>query len=133
MIKANELRIGNLIIALGEDYDRGGNRFHDPDGDDIIIVDIDTFKAIARGSTDYSPIPLTPEWLERCGFEKRDAAEITFDLQSGVEYYYRNNKFIWHYRLSNRSTGEGYEHIEYVHQLQNIHLAHAGEELNVKL
>jgi len=77
-----------------------------------------------------SPIPLTPEWLERLGFEKRESGvcyewwnginEVTHDwlvsiteMKDNGQFFYRNGKHT----------------IKYVHQLQNLFFALTGEEL----
>ena len=77
-----------------------------------------------------SPIPLTPEWLERLGFKKREGGvcyewwnginEVTHDwlvsiteMKDNGQFFYRNGKHT----------------IKYVHQLQNLFFALTGEEL----
>ena len=65
MIKANELRIGNLVInAKGEN----------------IIVDNITIGICFGLPKTYKPIPLTEEILLKCGFEKRDVSLMTKEL-----------------------------------------------------
>lgn len=66
----------------------------------------------------YNPIPLTPEWLERCGFE----------FAPSVGYYV--------YELPNKP--QGIDSIKvgsgvFLHQLQNLYFALTGEELQIKM
>lgn len=145
MIPVKELRIGNLIFdndgaiakVIGlKPYDHSV-RCDEEEGCDLLIDIHGADGKIRIGwaveSTDANPIPLTPEWLERCGFEKRDAEEITFDLEKGTDWYWVNGRLIWWHGLQNKDTGERYEHIKHVHDLQNFSRLFTGEELNVKL
>lgn len=139
MIRVNELRIGNLIIAMGEDYDQGDNKFHDPDGDEMIVTDIDTFKAIQRDSTHYKPIPLTPEWLERCGLTAFIGSTIDdnrYYLQVGNNLYLNNYVRSGNWCVEPEGWNKEqtcWSQPKSVHQLQNLYFALTGEELNVKL
>lgn len=53
MIKANELRIGNYVIFCNERY----------------IVSLESFHGIKISAFPYEPILLTPEILEKAGFD----------------------------------------------------------------
>lgn len=125
MIKANELRIGNKIIAKGYDIDPEGNRVGNFEGDFEITVDIEFFKSCLNNPHYYEAIPITPEWLERCWFiDDLPWKKDNFRLDS-------ENRFI-----VVDSTGYGIiiaRHVQYIHQLQNIYFALTGEELNVKV
>lgn len=112
-----ELRIGNLV------------RHNAIDGC-IYAWDYEDFRAIqidAITKDDIVPIPITPEWLERFGFELRIPHE-------GEDYiHWAHNGFeIWQHN-------EGFCHdflfggdVNYVHQLQNLYYALTGTELPVK-
>ena len=75
----------------------------------------------------YEPIPLTEEWLEKFGFDIKDKDRLdwvkgAFNLERSNE---DNNKFCF----------EVYSHyipLDYVHQLQNLYFALTGEELKLK-
>jgi len=93
-----------------------------------------------------SPIPLTEEWLLKCGFMIQD------NTQSDKEYLkkYSSGRTVLNYKLvitkscykdsgeyrlfviGNVSDGE-ICNIKYLHQLQNIYFALAGTELEVEL
>lgn len=86
------------------------------------------------GEQDIDPVPLTPEWLERCGFtgldygiwdgpriEINDTIEI-FTIESRKDgYYLKGSEWI---------MGKPFLHI---HQLQNLYFALTGEELKINL
>jgi len=116
MVKANELRIGNLIYELVQDFNEGG-RFLDG-AKEIIIVDADIIKFVSENEGCYEPIPLTPEILEKCGFE--------FIPEAGYFSYKLKNK---PQGIDAIKVGNGI----YVHQLQNLYFALTDEELEIKL
>lgn len=113
MIKANELRIGNLV--------------HDTEGK----VNKITFQAlkylvIYDGAHQVKPIKITEEWLVNLGFTKINSKRFQYEYE--------------HDALSNNlygSTGCYYmsnitPEIASVHQLQNLYFALTGQELEVK-
>lgn len=151
MIQANELRIGNILksVHTGE----------------YIKADWLVIKHVMDGnkqsppydmSSVYEPIPLTPEILEKCGFEwvkpliayTHDDMDCELSLNSeGTENYalhdlntkgfggtipatYYDRKF---YLTSNGEYLVSTNPIQFLHQLQNIFYMLTGEELEVKL
>jgi len=136
MIKPNELRIGNLvscrnqIIAIESVVANVINISFPSDNDieGILIKDIE-------------PIPLTPEWLERCGFNWEDSC-LKIDLNNarmklGFQGGARDKMTL--FQTSCPGDGSiittmhfGWNHPEYVHQLQNLIYALTGEELTIK-
>jgi hypothetical protein len=151
MIKANELRIGNLIsdddgcIAKINGFTPFSHSVRCDEAEGCILL-IDVYHELTgkwkmgreADSPECNPIPLTPEWLEnRLGFEVRQEPDeplmytiLKLDLCiASMEdgYYLRTeNTDPWH----NTNVGRK---IEYVHHIQNIYLDLVGEELNVKL
>jgi hypothetical protein len=113
MIKANELRLGNWVKGNG--YYKIEFIDHQTDG--------------------YEPIPLTPEILEKCGFEK-SKGYIDFNLEI-------TNNHLLNYsdeELSvfvNSQNEHGYEAFitpcKHLHQLQNLYFALTGSELEINL
>ena len=105
-MKANELRIGNLIL--------------DEDSNIMYRVDLNFFHDLSSGGflmADLIPIPLTEEWLFKFGFENK------------TKNFVLNN-------ISIKQQTKGYFFylsmmIQHVHQLQNLYFALTGEELKI--
>lgn len=132
-MKANELRIGNLVnhSIYGEcevtalDYEMICIQRNDSDIKEWFDLE------------DYEPITLTEEWLLKFGFEKKgyewelfpcfEIQIIVFnqDTYNGVMFYTRtiHTDYVPIYCLN---------HINCVHQLQNLYFALTNEELTFK-
>ena len=117
-MKANELRIGNLVKYSDKDLlftvteiSQAGIGVENEIEETWIELD------------SFEPIPLTEEWLLKFGFEK-----------IGVNFHL-NNFCIWfkliHENYWFRYDNQGIE-IKYVHQLQNLFYCLCGEELTLK-
>jgi hypothetical protein len=130
MLQANELRIGNWFERT--DPYSGYAQIHN--------VGENLYCRHGKGCTYHylhqlKPIPLTPEILEKCGFEKR----IT--IGHSVEYFIGENpithdwmlKLIWQNSRDYPFYRNGHHLIKYLHQLQNLYFALTGEELTFKL
>lgn len=118
-MKAQELRIGNLINYKGEPIivTMIGKYGIQSDDEDRTVN--------AKFSTpDLTPIPLTPELLERCGF-----------LKSSFSYSLLGIYFIEpvedYYVFGERYQG-AYAKFHYLHQLQNLYFALTGSEIEIK-
>ena len=147
MIAANELRIGNYFHPCDT---RGGVTI--PNTTIIWKVgSIDKFGKVAviepsNENNIYltiyecSPIPLTPEILEKCGFEKSKKQEDGFclfmnqftfiDLDNDGEGYH---VFLRQFDSSDKSINDCVlidSTLFHLHQLQNLYYALTGEELN---
>lgn len=133
MIKLSELRIGNLL------FDAAGNI--------ASVIQIGPYVGTKCSTEDRgyvsveecAPIPLTPDWLERCGFEKAKEEDGNFyttytilKLDGGIV----KEEDGWYHRITDV---DGYYEqrvgikIEYVHQLQNKYFDQTGEELQIKM
>jgi hypothetical protein len=104
-MKSRELRVGNLVNF-----------------DDTLLK----FEFESGWNLDYiKPIPLTDEWLIKLGFET-DGIEwwnsiiVLGIFKDGLNYLPTEEI---HYRVG--------QEFKYVHQLQNLHYAITGDELNV--
>jgi len=132
MIQIGELRIGNLVglnnrVVRVESLNEGWSYFGGEQleiGRQIVLLHVLFEKA--------EGIPLTLDWLERCGFEQKevvnsDQDERTFWAHPKMNYYtYDGKKF---------DAGYGFgdlDHVKYIHQVQNLFFALAGEELTIK-
>lgn len=127
MIDPKELRLGNKFILPNGEI--GTITYHEIR---LLIV--------AQDKPNYTPIPLTPEWLERLGFNVSDNGRVYDhpapavpedehkDLGKRYPSFFFNNRpevAKWmdcHTRVT----------VEYVHQLQNLYFALTGEELTLK-
>ena len=126
-MKANELRIGNLIIGeYTHDYDRKEQLLCkvvviDSVGETQHSIWVDSNSSVETFD-DFKPIPLTEDWLKRFGIKNDiDVWELTGvfwlqELEDGCFF------------LGCNSGWTGIE-IKYVHQLQNLYFALTGEEL----
>jgi hypothetical protein len=103
------------VTLVPEDIIELGNR---AEGADIETYIIDMFE----------PILLTKEWLLKLGFTKESEISEYFDgdYRYACEYVldYKNDVLVF-----NNNMGSIYNHVKYVHQLQNLYFALTGEEL----
>lgn len=120
MIDPKELRIGNYLF--------------DKDWDAVRAIGAtDIYNIAIKGSDNYDPIELKPEWLEKFGFI--DPAK------NGLAYRKEINladEFCWYVQdgfLRYQTIGSGFTrarmHIKQVHQLQNFFYWHTGKELEI--
>lgn len=111
-IKAEELRIGNWVLMYGKPH-----QFQEYDF---------TWEEEA-----FAPIPLTPEILEKAGFENERSyfSNITRDFEI---CYYDGEAWLEREKGDQYSIISGFP-IKYIHQLQNLYFALTGEELQIQL
>ena len=148
MIKENELRIGNWVKGPMDEFMQVNilGSFTYPDYTHATGVGV-------FGQNGFEPIPLTPEILEKCGFELYDS-DVDEDYPEFIYQGYRKwkNKHLyysagntpegnWQFAIS-RQLSEPVRQIDidndcfvlrelnYLHQLQNLYFSLTGEELN---
>lgn len=136
-MKANELRIGNLVNGVLDN----GNQFifevitlsSEPEKIEVYCQD----PRMGLSVDDYwEPIPLTEEWLIKFGFEK----SIDHYTRIYRKEVYRNNGIELHWSVVSETyytylgynTGVRCNPTIYVHSLQNLYFALTGEELTIK-
>lgn len=130
-IKANELRVGNWV----QRPEQIRSKLLDDDRiyflvDSIMIRDCEHYES----NWAFEPIPLTPEILEKAGFEWDDIDKGNETVRGLFK------KFILmlphHNGLNWYAAPYGYplmpQRTLYLHQLQNLYFALTGEELIVK-
>lgn len=117
MINPNELRIGNWVsrtdgvqVQLSNIGRKGTN------------IGPDEFPVCLEWEM-FKPIELTPEILDKCGFEDR---EYTWE-KDGIA-------LDWSIRVISSNERQGisvvnHSHIKHLHQLQNIYHSLTGQEL----
>lgn len=112
-MKANELRIGNLVKIGGE----------------ISQLELCDFVDIYEHKTiwQYEPIELTEEWLLRFGFVANNY-NYEFELHPLTLDCEYTDKGEWITLYENTVLQS---EIKYVHQLQNLYFALTGEELTL--
>jgi len=140
MIKANELRIGNLVEYGGE-YCKVVSLFDDG----IFSFDDENNDTYSSETTTPNPIPITPQILWKANFivdcvSTHDYKR--FDLTTIQTSYLIGDFDEKYFEISstqNDRDGEiVYNHnkranLKYLHQLQNLYFALTGEELKIEL
>jgi hypothetical protein len=134
MIKANELMIGNRILV---------DRVNDELPWETTVIGVEEFQVtvaiIPRGGTSVNPeeihpIPITPEWLERCGFEYKEPHCIKRPLSIAKNFYrdgtWNYDGFVLRHKFEDCMQVLV---IKYLHQLQNLYFALTGTEITIKL
>ena len=140
-MKANELRIGNLVQTNYEGFINVVNI--NSEGFDYIDFRKSGFKAIGRIELEYvEPIPLTEEWLLKFGFKKwgRDdmPRTVSFELvwikifPANSFCDFKGYGFMYYKKEESNSVESARVVIQYVHQLQNLYFALTGEESQLK-
>jgi hypothetical protein len=110
-MNANELRIGNLVYyRIDDEMDERQS------WNQVNTIDVQDLEFIERNDTNYTPIPLTEEWLLKFGFKKRTSTSWTLNevdiwLVDGIFENFIDNP------------------VQYVHQLQNLYFALTQTEL----
>lgn len=157
MIKVNELRIGNLVKYTGAPYPSY------PLQDGIVTVEQVLADGVNLSQGDLTMyesallegIPLTPEWLERCGFtygstmERGESEEtvawgiqisnsnyLEYQIVNGVSAQTKESRSWPEWRIVGEfcmNRLDFWNDIVHIHQLQNLYFALTGEELQIKL
>lgn len=120
-MKANELRIGNLV-DLGNRIAKVTEINHLS----CVVVDLEETQDTIEDYERTRPILLTEEWLLKFGFEWKGNKFLTIFTPCGKALVYIGDNFF-------KFSGITIEiQIKYVHQLQNLYFALTGEELVIK-
>lgn len=148
MIKINGLRIGNYIFdddgsiakVIGFKPYEHSVRCDEEEGCDILIdihgADGKIRSGYAVESTSVSPIPLTHEWLQRCGWAtlSDEYDDIKVWSKSLIEIALKDGKFHLHTSCTDPYYNQCIEEpIIFLHQLQNLYFALTGEEIQIKM
>lgn len=121
IIIPNELRIGNWVNDA-EPYE-----FY-------FQVNWTHIAKAAESGYQYRAIPLTFDWLERCGFTWDEESQV-FSIQIGNALYLEYDKdFDCSITPEDRPGGSAYVwgEIKTVHRLQNLFYDLTGKELEIK-
>ena len=129
-MKANELRIGNIICSKGTD--ETGIYIIEVIYKDYCLGKYEKITHRVRQCFDgMKGIPLTEEWLLKLGFEFYEGEMIgTMSMNDNwtlglfkINAWGNGWLFYWDDKFDNR--------LQYVHQLQNLYFALTGNELEI--
>lgn len=83
---------------------------------------------------DISGIPLTPDILEKCGFEKRTIDRYVFHELRVADLVFNFSEDKLHFGVQGFANVEWIEYkLTFVHQLQNLYHALTGSHLKVEI
>jgi hypothetical protein len=133
MIKVNELRVGNIVLYTQDNDELPVLKI---DGDSkTVCLDLLLGLNMELNEQDIDPVPLTPEWLKRCGFTTDGSGDDNHSEplweHPKTRYQFSDGSFV--------HNGQAYDdwhdigNVKYVHQLQNLYFALTGEELQIKI
>lgn len=148
-MKANELRIGNLVylendvwhdyknlpmLVTGISTDGNKDEMFPNSTGSVTITLLDKSYDFSQMDEFIKPIPITDEWLLRFGFKRK------INFEHSVQYFIGKNPIthdwlfdiLWIDGYSEPFYKNWYHKIKYVHQFQNLYSALTGEELNYK-
>lgn len=137
MMKETEFRLGNLCRdKLTGEYLRVSDLTEEGETIVFSVINRDAFPL--PDGWNAESIPITPEILEKCGFErdnngwKLKVSEMMFLWWGEMERTMRmcSSHVDWSYPIYLKAP---IYHFQYVHQLQNLYFALTGEELPVKI
>jgi len=119
-MKANELRIGNWVRC----------KIYNGNNDVIIPFAFQEYSYIHL----FEPIPLTPEILEKAGFDVQtrtsyaSGGKCFYNVYTKIPLIYNEIQDVWW--ILNNTMDNPPKHL---HQLQNLYLALTGTELEINL
>lgn len=143
MIKVNELRIENFISddegvlakVTGFAPLEHSVRCDEEEGCHLLVDCYLANGSMRTGcetdSPECEPIPLTPEWLQRCGLFENGSSykgELRFKGCGHLTIETIENGGLGYFAPFNKTI-----EIKYLHQLQNLYFALTGEELKIEL
>ena len=124
-MKANELRIGNLVNSTLL------NECRKIDAWALSVIEQGNYQNSHNTTiTVFEPIPLTEEWLLKFGFSKSPFDKTSLQYKKDI-YSLIGNEENW-FCLSVGNFVHTKVRIQYLHQLQNLYFALTGEELTIK-
>jgi hypothetical protein len=123
-LKASDLRVGNWVELKNSGF---------------IKIDIDNIGDVVSNLAIFKPIELTPELLEKAGFEYH-SQERKYEI--AIEYHKKIGDRFGHIEKWTIGSKSEYkmsvgDHrfvtLKYVHQLQNLYYVLTGQELEINL
>jgi hypothetical protein len=131
-IKASDLRIGNWVHKIHSSVNR--SLYIEESDFPMETIDCGFVKVLEIAEyEDLQPIPLTPEILEKCGFQK-DSIDFILPLKHGSLQSPLSGEYVVFGLEVNDLFYDAHESdIKYLHQLQNLYFALTCEELQINL
>ena len=123
-MKANELRIGNLIYGVSDRIEKITYITERYVKTNLIKIEAESQ---ILGIEHLQPIPLTEEWLLKLGFRTEENYSFELDNIS----INTKRELMWIFTKCKNNVVVGLDLTEYVHELQNIYFALTGSELTV--
>ena len=138
-----QIRLGNFICPVstrGDIHIPITNTHHRVSAIDVFgtikIIVPKKVEELSFKFGEYAGIPITPEWLLRLGWQYlqgRTDGEITKDaFKARLEIDWDSKGMKIKSRYMDLEQYRYLDHIQYVHQLQNLYYFLEGEELEVK-
>lgn len=149
-MKANELRVGNLVVLKStQDEDEIAKLLsideiegcYYNNAEDSLLID----KEYGKTGNSFcifeiiNPILLTEDWLSKFGFknltDKENIKSLDLFINKGVIGFYANNEdnynsvYVYSGIYEDRDQIRICKNIKYVHQLQNLYFTLTGNEL----
>ncbi len=139
MIQANELRIGNLIGLNLSEFPQNFFKVLEVAETNMKVTD-DWIRTEKRPESHFfdcdlmEGIPLTPEWLERAGFEECSHHFGTYFKNENCWIYMfpKSEKFELELIAGSERFNLCRQYNSNVHTLQNLYFSLTGEELKFK-
>ena len=130
-IAANELRIGDKVLYDDNIDEVYAIHFWDSQMQPYRLLLQNQRGKMGVALSEIQPIPLTPEILEKCGFEKINS---TYKEAETYDYYLRPLYFdMANMSVKINSVYQDIKFPEFLHQLQNLYFALTEEELTINL
>ena len=122
-LKATDLRIGSWVLYRNYKGETNSDKSFHP----LQIASGRQIDFLADHPKRYKPIEISPEWLEKIGFELVDDYHTLYANHFCIEISFFSDKPVL-FLESNENAP-----IEYVHQLQNLYHSLTGQELTIKV
>ena len=137
MITPQELRIGNWVNYSGR-YNKRGEVYEGLKGpfavtgmrEHIYLKNLLSGLPFSFSFGEIEPIPLTPEILEKCGFNKKTYGGAGLFYVNGLVHI---SEYLNYLNCDPYGSVENSVSVQYLHQLQNLFYVLTGQELEIKL
>lgn len=134
-MEVNELRIGNYLAAHHFNFvlSKVDVIFENEIRCVFLEKQNDGTVSVMSVINEFKPIPLNEKWLFEFGFEQKKYSEGIEFIKRGFRLWKGNNWDFFEFSISDKYDEEYYNvTVKFVHQLQNLYFALAGEELVLK-